>query len=589
MFGSMNFMHKPNRLLTGLLLLGMLLGMLMMLSAPGVINAQDPTPTLPAPTLVPPTLVPTQASDAPQLAEFSGIATAQNEGVMRVGALFNVPPFVYINERGQLDGYEVDIMNAIGVELGIEIEYVQVTRETARDDLQTGRVDMLIGQQVHSRDAEQFYEFSHPYYLNAQRMVVLEGAPYQAFAELSGQPISVVQGTEGARAVQDLVASLGYQVRPYYTQKDALDALERGEVQAMVGELDDLSRAGRQGMRLIVQPVRLDPYAIAVRRFDVNLRNALNRSVQKLWASGSLGGIYGAWFPGTELDFEILVPVYENILADARPISDFNPDVPLPNGSIVDAIRAGETLRVAGLSNNPDASDYDRILDPLNRAIAEEMARRWGVPIEFIPNTPRTAAFDFMLNGSAAMAVGITPVWDGADRFDYSRPYAFHGDQLMVLEDTRFNSFRDFRGGSRMGYWYEDPADAGRIEEIAETLRVNTSPYEFRSYDDIVDKFANRNVQGIFADTYQLLAIIEGTRASGLPFEIVQEERYSLVPLAIALPRNDADFRALVDWTLQDMFLDGTYQRIYNETFGFDDPIVMLTWAGDGSWLLGRE
>jgi len=549
--------------------------------------AQDVTPTAPAPTLVPPTLVPTAPSDTLQVAEFSGIATIQNDGVLRVGARYNVPPFVFINERGEVDGYEIALMNSIGVELGISIEFVQVTRETEQADLLSGRVDALIGQQIHSRTSEQVYDFSHPYYLNMQRMVVLFDSPYQEFGELTGQPVSVVQGSPSERSMEELIA-FGYDVRLYYTQKDALDALERGEVQGMVGELDNLSRAGRQGMRLITQPVRLDPYAIAVRRYDVNLRNALNRSIQRLWASGSLSGTFQAWFPSEDLDFDVLLPTYENLFTDARTIAEFNIDIPRPADSMLARIQPGVTIQVAGLSKNPDASYYDRLLDPFNQAIVEEMARRWGVNVEFIPNTPRNAAFDFILNGAAVMAVGVTPVWDGADRVDYSRPYAIHGDQLMVLEDTRFNSFRDFRGGSRMGYWYENPGDADRINEIAEALRVNTDTFEFTSYEQIVERFLNRTVNGLFADTYRLLAIIEETQTSGIPWKIVEEETYSRVPLAIAVPRNDTDFRSLVDWTLQDMFLDGTYQRIYNETFGYGEPIVILTWPGDGSWLTGQ-
>ena len=65
------------------------------------------------------------------------------------------------------------------------------------------------------------------------------------------------------------------------------------------------------------------------------------------------------------------------------------------------------------------------------------------------------------------------------------------------------------------------------------------------------------DIDGIFGDILRLRSIIENTRDSGLPWKILDEE-YSRVPLAIALPRNDANFRSLVDWTLQDMFLDGT-------------------------------
>jgi ABC-type amino acid transport substrate-binding protein len=561
---------------------------LLMTFLAGLMHVRAQEPTLPAPTLVPPTLVPTQPADVPQLAQFSGIATIHNEGVFRVGARYNAPPFSYLDENGLLNGYEVEIMNAIAAELGITIEWRQVTRENEIEDLLTGRVDALIGEQVHTRPAEQLLEFSHPYYLNAQRMVVIETQPYQVFTDLGGQPISVVQGSKADEAVGLLVeAGLGYDVRRYFTESQALDALANGEVQAMVGELDNLERAGRQGMRFIEQPVRLDPYAIAIRRGDVNLRNALNRSIQRMFASGQVTGIYGKWFPERDLDFDVLLPVYESIFEDPRSINEFNPDIPAMNGSVVDRIRNGETINVAGLSLTPDAATYERLLDPFNQAIMDELARRWSISINYVPGTASNSV-DFIVSGQADIAVGVTPRWDGADRFDYSRPYAVHGDRLMVLEGSRFGGFGDFRGGSVMGYWYEDPRDADRITEIADALRVNTQPYEFRSHEEIVDQFGNRNVDGLFGDSLRLRAIIEVTRTSGLPWQIIEDEQYSRVPIAIAVPRNDADMRSLVDWTLQDMFLDGTYQQIYNNTFGEGEPLVMLTWAGDGSWLLGN-
>jgi ABC-type amino acid transport substrate-binding protein len=544
-------------------------------------------PTQPAPTLVPPTLVPTIPADAVEVADHSGVATIQNENMLRVGALYNAPPFSFLDESGKVTGFEADVMNAIAVELGTTVEWVQVTGETQFDDLNFGRVDALIGEQIITRGSAEFLNYTHPYYLNQQRMVVLEGQPYQNLNELNSQPVSVVQGSAGEVAAQAAITGgMSWNLRPYFTEKEALDALANGEVQGMVGEYDDLSRAGRQGMRFITQPVQLDPYAIAIRRYDVNLRNALNRSLQRLHASGRLTEIYQQWFPDTELDFDVLLPVYENVFEDARTISQFPADIPIPTQSLVDRIQAGETLRVAGLSLNPDADLYERLLDPFNQAIMDEMARRWGASIEYIPNSALNAA-DLLGSGGADFAIGVTPRWDGADRFDYSRPYATHGEHVMVLEGSRFGSFGDFRGGSYMGFWYEDTKNRERIEQIAEALRVNTTVYEFRSIEEIVDQFAERNVDGIFGDTRRLRSIIQQTERSGLPWKVI-DEPFSFSPITVALPRNDDSFRELVDWTLQDMFLDGTYQRLYNELNGDGEPLTMLTWPGDGDWLLGE-
>jgi ABC-type amino acid transport substrate-binding protein len=549
-------------------------------------RAQDPTPTSPAPTLTPPTLVPTQESDLLATAEQSGIYTLQAEGILRVGARYNQTPFSYLDEYGVLTGYEVEVMESIGVELGVQIEWVQVTAETEAEELRVGRVDALIGEQTHRRPAEAEREFSHPYYLNQQRMVVLETAPYFSFQDMNGAIIGVAEGSQ-AQIALEAYAVYGWQVQTFFTEADALDALAAGQVAGMAGELDDLSRAGRQGMRFIEQPLQLDPYAIAIRKYDVNLRNALNRSIQRLFASGRLDEIYSRWFPN-ELDFDVLVPVYEGVFEDSRGVNQMNTDMPRPEVSLIDIINTGGTLNVAGLSLNPSAPTYDRLLDPFNQAIMDELGRRWGVTLNYLPDSAQNSV-EYLVDGRAQIAVGVLPRWDGADRFDYSRPYAVRTERLMVLEGSRFQSFRQFRGGSVMGFWYEDPGDKARIEQIAEALRVNTTAYEFRSHDEIVSQFNNRNVDGIFGDNIRLRAIQEVTRDSGLPWVIVPDEEYSRTPVVFALPRNDADFRILLDWTIQEMFLDGTYQQIYNTTYGEGQPLTMLTWPGDGAWLQGEE
>src|SRR5687767_9457148 len=90
-------------------------------------QAQQPYSQVP--TLVPPTLVPTATPIALAVAETSGVKTVQDEGVLRIGARYNTPPFSFLDTAGQITGFEVEIMQAIAVDLGVQIEWVQVTAE----------------------------------------------------------------------------------------------------------------------------------------------------------------------------------------------------------------------------------------------------------------------------------------------------------------------------------------------------------------------------------------------------------------------------------------------------------------------------
>src|SRR5689334_21115403 len=107
--------------------------------------SQDVVGTLVAPTPVP--TVDTGAGDT--LLSESGVARIQRDGVVRVGILYNEPPFGELTIRGEVNGFDAELAAAIAEAWGIKVEFTQVTRQNALDTLRAGLVDMLIAAQVH--------------------------------------------------------------------------------------------------------------------------------------------------------------------------------------------------------------------------------------------------------------------------------------------------------------------------------------------------------------------------------------------------------------------------------------------------------
>jgi ABC-type amino acid transport substrate-binding protein len=543
------------------------------------------TPTEPAPTLIPPTPLPTMTPTPYEPPTMSGLAVAQTLGKLRVGTYYNEYPFTWLNEYGEVTGYEVDIIRAIGIELGVEVEFDQVTRQNAEEMLLSERVDVLIGQQVHSRDREDWLDFTPPYYVNEERMVVQTDAPYNTLQDLAGLPVAVEIGSRSERALRNWSLQTGttFDIRTYFTESSALDALANGDVQGMVGELDSLRRAGRQQMRLIDEPVLQEPYAMVLRRFDVNMRNLLIRSMQRLKASGRLDQIFKYWFPGESIDFTELVPVYDMLYDDTRGLNDFPTDIPYPAHPVLDRLGSGQPLRVAGLVQpGQDAPAQARMLDALNRALIEEIARRWNIQVEYVPGSPLTAV-DAVVNGQADIAVGISPRWDGADRVEYAQPYVRHGNRLMVPANSSITTgFGDMLGtGWWIGYFADDAHDAEDIVKFAERAGVGQNihePFAIQRESDAIDTMVTQNnLSAIYGDNLRLLALI---RDGGYENQVkILDTPYGDdMPITFAMPRNDADFRTQINTVLQDMAQDGTYQRLWADNFGVGEPLPIPLW-----------
>lgn len=542
----------------------------------------SPTFTLHAPTRIPPTPVPQAPTPAAQTrVTGSALARVQADDTLRVGAYFNAAPFTWLNERGEVDGYEADIINAIAIELGLGVEFVQVTRQNDTEMLVTGAVDLLIGQQTLSRDREAVLDFTHPYYLNEQRMVIRQGEPYAALEQLAGHAIGVEIGSRSERALRLWAGASGAQfdIRTYTTENAALDALAGGEVDGMVGQLDSLRRAGRQQMSLIDEPVLLEPYAIALRRNDDNFYRLLNRSLQRLKASGRLEEIYREWFGAEPMDFVTLVPVYDDLYEDTRGVDDFGTELVIPANPVRARLETGQPLRVAGIVvEGQDAPASVRLMNALNRALVEEMARRWNTTVEYVPGSVANSQA-LVASGAADLAVGVYPRWNAEDEFGYSLPYLMHADRLLVPANEQIAGFRDMLGTNWIiGYFADDPDGEAQIKKYAEHFNVGQNVRTFqltRESDAIYTMTVDDNISAIFGDSLRLQALMREGDASSVK---LLGDVFDLQPVVFALPRGDSDFRAMVNGALQDMARDGTYQSLRQTYLDLGEPVTIPIW-----------
>jgi polar amino acid transport system substrate-binding protein len=252
----------------------------------------------------------------------------------------------------------------------------------------------------------------------------------------------------------------------------------------------------------------------------------------------------------------------------------------LPAAPVVQRIKSGQTLRVAGLGAPLDTNGKTPILDAFNTALINEMARRWGIPVQAIPNSFGAAAEDVLASGQADLAIGLEPHWGAVDRVDFTGIYAQHGYRLMVpFGSTAVQQFGDlFSGRRQIGYFTDDPAAIELAKEIATKVRIaEIRPIPLRTDQDAIQVLVtDRVANAVFGDTLRLNSIVQAYPK----FVQIVGDTYGQKPLSFAVPRNDADFRALVDATLQDMYRDGTYQRLWKDNFGIGDPLQFVMQPG---------
>ena len=217
------------------------------------------------------------------------LADVQKAGKLTVATSPDFPPFESL-EGGKVVGIEVDIMELIAKELGVELEIVQMDFDAVLMGIQTAKYDCGASGITVDADREKNMLFTKPYYNAAQVIVVKEGSPITGKADLSGKTVSVQTGTTAESGCQDE----GIAIQAFNANADAMTALTTGKVDAWV--VDTLTALqmveDSDGLVVLDEKMTEEPYAFAFAFGSEDLVAEINKILEKLISDGTIAGIF---------------------------------------------------------------------------------------------------------------------------------------------------------------------------------------------------------------------------------------------------------------------------------------------------------
>lgn len=508
-----------------------------------------PVPILAVPTLLPVAVKP--AVDNPP--DQSALADIIAEQVFRVGVLYNDPPYSELTWQGELAGFDIELLRAIAEIWGVEIAFEQVTRLNAIDALKAGEAHALASALLHYRGYENELEFTQRYLVGHQAVMARADSQLQAPHDLAGVSTGFVIGTRAETALtlwSERTASEPA-MRQFLTLDRAFAALALGEIDALVAEEQSLLRvAGEDSQlaRLLDEPLLREPHAFAVRRHDAPLRQLLNRTIQRLAATQKIELLQREYFPDLPRE-EGSIVVWQGVGEEVAP-AQFSPEIPVPAQSAVVRMLESQPLRVAGME-----ADVAQ-LSALNRALVAELARRWGVPVAE-SSASADEGLQLLRQGAVDLVAGIKLDWQIANDIEFSMPYLLQGDRLMVPARSQIAGFYDLRNRI-VAVMLGDDSAWQRAQAWADSIDKTIRRFDttLRGAAQTLLDFNNANA--VYANS---LLLVDHLNANPDTLKLT-DRWYSRDYFAFALGYNDPDFRQLVNYTLQEMILDGSLARM---------------------------
>src|SRR5574344_1104475 len=172
-------------------------------------------------------IVATGCATQKPLDDYSNI---MKKGEVVVGVKTDAKPFGFYNQNHQLQGYDIDLAHEITKALfgnKNKVKFVPVTTSTRILKLEDEEVDMLIATMSVTPQRSQLLDFSNPYYVSGQSMLVRKNSKIKHLSDLENKHVIIVFGSTSENNVTTHVPSAI--IYGYRTYSEAWKAFKSGK------------------------------------------------------------------------------------------------------------------------------------------------------------------------------------------------------------------------------------------------------------------------------------------------------------------------------------------------------------------------
>ena len=217
-----------------------------------------------------------------------------------VGVRDDAPPFGFKDEKGNLIGYDIDLAKIIAKDiLGNEnkVEFVPVTASNRIMKLSANEVDFLIATMSITNQRQQILDFSVPYYVAGQAILVNSSSKATSLSDFEGKKLIIVFGSTSERNLRTNVPEVT--VIGYKNYNDAYRALKQNRADGIVADDTILLNYALKdkSVKLLLKRYSKEPYAVVFRKEKESERLLIrvNHIIGRLASKGQLNRLQEKW------------------------------------------------------------------------------------------------------------------------------------------------------------------------------------------------------------------------------------------------------------------------------------------------------
>ncbi len=218
--------------------------------------------------------------------------------VLKIGTNAEFPPFEFMGDDGQPDGFDIALIKAIGEEIGMEVQIENMEFKSLIGAIESGNIQGIIAGMTVDDERKKSVDFSDGYYEAHQMVLVRKDSDITKTEDLNGKKIAVQEGTTGDFVASgdpdwEFILGVSLQNTEVSRMKKGLDAvieLKNGRVDAVIIDSNPAQVFAEENADdiKIVDSIQCETetYAIAVSKDEPDLLNSINTALKTLKDNG---------------------------------------------------------------------------------------------------------------------------------------------------------------------------------------------------------------------------------------------------------------------------------------------------------------
>lgn len=242
--------------------------------------------------------------------EGSNVDEKTEKAVLRVVTDATYAPMEFMDKEEE-SGFGIDFIHAVAEEAGYEIEVEHVGWDPLFIEVESGRAQLGVSSVSITDDRKEKYDFSIPYYISTNKILVPKDSPIKSSADLKGKKVAVLIGSTGMVAVEKVVGKNNKDIKKFESNVLAIQELKQKGADAVVADSavveEYVKNNPKDNFKVIEDPSSFEEeyYGVIYPKGSTELKEEFDKAILTIFENGKYEEIYKNWF-GKEPEIESL-------------------------------------------------------------------------------------------------------------------------------------------------------------------------------------------------------------------------------------------------------------------------------------------